>query len=156
MHFLNGNAEHETAGYSEDDECSSGEDHAGFCYKNVERPKRPLLVYSESQKPIPQSSVTAQTSTSSLKKLSSPQSQRPSQKRQSLGVKRLPIIHKSPATHYKAQPRPSSAGPQPSARPAHKASLQVLFVSRVVLSTPDDSSIQKNTLVRYAKVTVMT
>ncbi|XP_062859810.1 ubiquitin-associated protein 1-like [Trichomycterus rosablanca] len=126
VHFLNGDAEHEAAGYSEDNECSSGEEHAGFCYRSGERPKRPLLMSHVAQKP--RSLIQAQTSSSaSLKKLSSPQSQRPSRKKQSSGGssgKRHSGIHRSPAAHCKLQPRPSSAGPQPSARPAHKPSLQ--------------------------------
>ncbi|XP_053092604.1 ubiquitin-associated protein 1-like isoform X2 [Pangasianodon hypophthalmus] len=128
LHFLTDNSAREAAGYSEDDECSSTEEDRGFRSQSRERAKFSLL--QEAQRPVsPRAPIhTHKNSTSSLKETSSPPSLRSSRphKKHSSGNssgKRNIITHKPLTTHSKLQPRPSSAGPQPSAH-QYKSSLQ--------------------------------
>lgn len=128
-HFLVDNSAHEAAGYSEDDEGSSAEEDRHFRSQSRERAKFSLL--QESQRSVsPRAPIhTHKNSSSFLKEMSSPpslRSSRPHKKHSSGGSsgKRNISTHKSHVTHAKLQPRPSSAGPQPSAH-QHKSSLQV-------------------------------
>lgn len=128
MHFVIDDSAREAAGYSEDDECSSSEEDRGFCSQRRERTKCSLL--QEAQRSMsPRALIhTHKSSTSSLKEMSSPpnlRSSRPHKKHTpggSSGKRNITI--KPHAKHSKLQPRPSSAGPQPSAN-QHKSSLQV-------------------------------
>ncbi|KAG7324255.1 hypothetical protein KOW79_012271 [Hemibagrus wyckioides] len=126
--FLIDNSAHEAAGYSEDDEGSSTEEDRRFRSQSRERAKFSLL--QESQRSVsPRAPIhTHKNSSSFLKEMSSPpslRSSRPHKKHSSGGSsgKRNISTHKSHVTHTKLQPRPSSAGPQPSAH-QHKSSLQ--------------------------------
>ncbi|XP_060764052.1 ubiquitin-associated protein 1-like [Neoarius graeffei] len=128
MHSVIDDLAREAAGYSEDDECSSSEEDRGFHSQRRERAKFSLL--QEAQRPMsPRALIhTHKSSTSSLKEMSSPpslRSSRPHKKHTSRGSseKRNIITNKPHATHSKLQPRPSSAGPQPSAH-QRKSSLQ--------------------------------
>lgn len=128
MHFLIDNAEQEAAGYSEDDECSSTDEDQGFHSQNKDKTKLSLLL--DVQRPMSPRAPghTHRNSTSSLKEMSPPslRSPRPHKKHSSGGSsgKRNVLTYKAHATHSKLQPRPSSAGPQPSAH-QHKSTLQV-------------------------------
>lgn len=125
-HFLIDNAAQEATGYSEDDECSSNDEDHVFPSQNKERAKLSLL--QDVQRPVSPRAPGHRNSNSSLKEMSSPpslRSSRPHKKHSSGGSsgKRNMATPKAHSTHSKVQPRPSSAGPQPSAH-QHK-SLQV-------------------------------
>ncbi|KAM9497205.1 uncharacterized protein ubap1la [Clarias gariepinus] len=142
-HYLVDNSAHEAAGYSEDDECSSTEEDRAFRSRSRERVKFSLL--QESQRPASPRALTHthKNSASSRKDMSSPPSlrlSRPHKKHIPGGSseKRTIIIHKPHATNSKPKPRPSSAGPQPS---AHQRKSSFLQAARPRTSHGDQHSV---------------
>lgn len=138
VHFLMADSECEGAGYHEDDEGSSSEEDLPVSRSHsAERPrssgpKRPPSLLREAQRrsacqvllPGSPQFLKAQSKKSST---GSPHGQRSSRRKTASGGsggKRHSLAHKQPTTHSLLQPRPSSAGPQPSTR-LLKPSLQV-------------------------------